>query len=217
MAFFRTVQLAAPFPAIAGRRRITARAADGAISTEWAALREESRDFLTPWEPTWPADDLTRGAFRRRLRRYAEDMRSDQAYPFFLFRKTGNGALLGGLTLDQYPPRRRAGRQPWLLGRRTLRAPGLHDRGPCARSFPSRSTRCGCTGWRPPAFRPTGLDPAAGEDRLHARGLCPRISLHQRGVAGSPAVCAAQREPGRLTKIFQRLIRRLGPAMVGLL
>ena len=33
---------------------------------EWAALREASRDFLTPWEPTWPADDLSRGAFRRR-------------------------------------------------------------------------------------------------------------------------------------------------------
>ena len=32
----------------------------------WAQLRETSRDFLTPWEPTWPADDLTRSAFRRR-------------------------------------------------------------------------------------------------------------------------------------------------------
>ena len=55
--------------------------------SDWAALREASRDFLTPWEPTWPADDLTRGAFRRRLKRYAEDIRSDQAYPFFLFRR----------------------------------------------------------------------------------------------------------------------------------
>ena len=27
---------------------------------EWAALREASRAFLTPWEPIWPADDLTR-------------------------------------------------------------------------------------------------------------------------------------------------------------
>jgi len=33
---------------------------------EWAALRETSRRFLVPWEPIWPADDLTRGAFRRR-------------------------------------------------------------------------------------------------------------------------------------------------------
>ena len=64
----------------------------------WAELREASRKFLTPWEPTWPADDLTRPAFRQRLRRYAEDMRTDQAYPFFLFRAEDN-ALVGGLAL----------------------------------------------------------------------------------------------------------------------
>jgi ribosomal-protein-alanine N-acetyltransferase len=65
---------------------------------EWAGVRERSRDFLVPWEPIWPADDLTRAAFRRRLKRYAEDLRTDQAYPFFLFRKD-NGALVGGITL----------------------------------------------------------------------------------------------------------------------
>jgi ribosomal-protein-alanine N-acetyltransferase len=65
---------------------------------EWSALRELSRNFLTPWEPIWPADDLTRAAFRRRIRRYAEDQRSDLAYPFFIFRNTDN-ALVGGLTL----------------------------------------------------------------------------------------------------------------------
>ena len=46
----------------------------------------------------YPADDLTRAAYRQRLRRYAEDMRTDQAYPFFLFRSEDN-ALLGGLAL----------------------------------------------------------------------------------------------------------------------
>ena len=66
---------------------------------EWAVLRERSRSFLTPWEPTWPKDDLTRTAFRRRLRRYAQDIRDDQAYPFFVFR-AGDDALLGGLTLS---------------------------------------------------------------------------------------------------------------------
>lgn len=65
---------------------------------EWASLREESRDFLAPWEPVWPADDLTRAAFRRRLRRYAEDQRTDQAYAFLIFRVADN-ALLGGVTL----------------------------------------------------------------------------------------------------------------------
>jgi len=66
--------------------------------SEWAQLRERSRRFLTPWEPLWPRDDLTRGAFRRRLKRYAEDVRSDQAYPFFIFRAYDD-TLVGGLTL----------------------------------------------------------------------------------------------------------------------
>ncbi len=66
--------------------------------SEWSALREASRDFLTPWEPTWPEDDLTRSAFRRRIRRYSEDIRTDQGYAFLLFRKS-DGALVGGLTL----------------------------------------------------------------------------------------------------------------------
>ncbi len=65
----------------------------------WTALREESRTFLTPWEPTWPADDLTRTAFRRRIRRYQAEIREDRAYPFFIFRQT-DYALLGGITLS---------------------------------------------------------------------------------------------------------------------
>lgn len=97
MAFFRTAQMAAPFPVIRGDG-IFLRAPQMADFSEWAALRERSRDFLTPWEPTWPADDLARGAFRRRLKRYAEDVRNDQAYPFFLFERS-DSVLVGGLTL----------------------------------------------------------------------------------------------------------------------
>jgi [ribosomal protein S5]-alanine N-acetyltransferase len=66
----------------------------------WAELRQASRAFLTPWEPTWPADDLTRASFRRRLRRHAEELDRDEAYPFLLFRE-GDDRLLGGLTLGQ--------------------------------------------------------------------------------------------------------------------
>ena len=67
---------------------------------EWAALRETSRAFLTPWEPIWPADDLTRAAFRRRLKRHAEEIERDESYPFLIFRETDD-ALIGGLTLSQ--------------------------------------------------------------------------------------------------------------------
>ena len=66
----------------------------------WARLRERSRDFLVPWEPTWPVDDLTRASFRRRLRRHAEEIDNDEAWPFLIFRD-GDNALLGGLTLGQ--------------------------------------------------------------------------------------------------------------------
>ena len=97
MAFFRTVSFSEPMPAVAGAG-VSLRVPQNADYPEWAALREASRAFLTPWEPTWPTDDLTRGAFRRRLKRYADDQRSDLAYAFLIFRD-GDNALVGGLTL----------------------------------------------------------------------------------------------------------------------
>jgi ribosomal-protein-alanine N-acetyltransferase len=65
----------------------------------WAELRAKSRAFLTPWEPTWPADDLTRTAFRRRVRRYHNEIREDHAYPFFIIGQADH-KLLGGITLS---------------------------------------------------------------------------------------------------------------------
>jgi ribosomal-protein-alanine N-acetyltransferase len=65
---------------------------------QWADLREHSRSYLTPWEPIWPSDDLTRAGFRRRLRRYAEDAAADRAYPFLVFRESDD-VLVGGVTL----------------------------------------------------------------------------------------------------------------------
>jgi ribosomal-protein-alanine N-acetyltransferase len=65
----------------------------------WRELRAASRDFLQPWEPTWPADDLSRAAFRRRLTAYARDREAGTAYPFFVFRSSDE-ALTGGITLS---------------------------------------------------------------------------------------------------------------------
>ncbi|MEX0751992.1 MAG: GNAT family protein [Xanthobacteraceae bacterium] len=97
MAFFRAVTFSEPSPSIAGEK-VVLRAPQTDDYDEWAALRETNRKFLTPWEPAWPSDDLSRTAFRRRLKRYSEDQRSDLAYPFFIFRLEDN-ALVGGLTL----------------------------------------------------------------------------------------------------------------------
>lgn len=65
----------------------------------WAELRGASRDFLEPWEPAWAEDELSRAAFRRRLKHYYREMREDQGYAFFLFR-SGDNALLGGITVS---------------------------------------------------------------------------------------------------------------------
>jgi ribosomal-protein-alanine N-acetyltransferase len=64
----------------------------------WSKLRAESRAFLQPWEPTWPADDLTRAAYRRRLSIYTRDRELGQGHAFFIFRNA-DGALVGGINL----------------------------------------------------------------------------------------------------------------------
>ncbi len=66
---------------------------------EWRDLRAASRAFLQPWEPVWPADDLTRTGFRRRLAAYQRDIDLGLGYAFFVFRAADN-ALTGGVTLS---------------------------------------------------------------------------------------------------------------------
>lgn len=65
----------------------------------WSEVRQKSREFLSPWEPTWPYDALTRGAFRRRVRAYNQEMRQGSSYSFLIFRNSDE-ALLGGVTLS---------------------------------------------------------------------------------------------------------------------
>ena len=65
---------------------------------QWSQLRAASRAFLEPWEPLWPADDLAKPSFRRRLRRYSREMDQDDAVTFLVFAQK-NRALLGGLTI----------------------------------------------------------------------------------------------------------------------
>lgn len=65
----------------------------------WAALRGVSRNYLQPWEPTWPEDDLTRAAFKRRLSIYAREMDAGNAWPFFIFADVDQ-ALVGAITLS---------------------------------------------------------------------------------------------------------------------
>jgi ribosomal-protein-alanine N-acetyltransferase len=99
MAFLRSINPPPTSQVIRGDR-VMLRAPALADFPQWAKLRDESRSFLTPWEPIWPADDLTKLAFRRRLRRYLREIRNGTGYPFFVFSLDGE-TLLGGLTLAQ--------------------------------------------------------------------------------------------------------------------
>jgi [ribosomal protein S5]-alanine N-acetyltransferase len=65
----------------------------------WAELRAVSRDHLVPWEPQWSRDELTRQAFRRRIRHYQRELKEDLGYAFFIFRYDDD-ALLGGVTMS---------------------------------------------------------------------------------------------------------------------
>jgi [ribosomal protein S5]-alanine N-acetyltransferase len=64
----------------------------------WAALRARSRSFLEPWEPLWHDEDLTRRAFKARVKRATNEAEADEAYSFLIFRAFDQ-TLLGGVTL----------------------------------------------------------------------------------------------------------------------
>lgn len=66
---------------------------------DWAALRQESRDFLVPWEPAWTEDGLSRAAYRRRMKRYALERRTGSGCAFLIFRREDD-ALLGGINVS---------------------------------------------------------------------------------------------------------------------
>ena len=66
----------------------------------WSRLRFSSRDFLMPWEPTWPPDALTRGAYRRRLRMQNNDARHGYGYTLHIFKRSEQ-QLIGAITIGQ--------------------------------------------------------------------------------------------------------------------
>lgn len=92
LAFFRRGP-----PALKGER-VMLRMPVSADYPEWARLRNDSRAFLEPWEPSWAPDELERSSWRYRLKRYRDDRARGSALAFFIF-ELRSGALLGGVTL----------------------------------------------------------------------------------------------------------------------
>lgn len=65
----------------------------------WAALRQQSADFLKPWEPSWSTDHLTRKAFVNRVYWANRSISQGTGVPLFLERRADK-RLLGAITLD---------------------------------------------------------------------------------------------------------------------
>lgn len=78
----------------------------------WASLRSASSEFLTPWEPSWANDHLTRKSFTNRVYWAQRSAKSGNAIPVFLERRS-DGMLLGAITLDNI---RRGPSQAGTLG-----------------------------------------------------------------------------------------------------
>lgn len=98
MVFLRSPLGQDASPVIRGHR-VWMRAPAMADYGPWAELRAESREHLRPWEPAWARDELTRSAYRRRIRHYAREAREDLGYAFLMF-DNADDRLVGGITLS---------------------------------------------------------------------------------------------------------------------
>ncbi len=79
---------------------------------DWAWLRESSADFLTPWEPAWATDHLSRRNFTNRVYWAQRSINGGTAVPLFVVRREDN-VLMGAITLDNI---RRGPAQAGTLG-----------------------------------------------------------------------------------------------------
>lgn len=111
MAFLRSPAPEDYLAPIRGRK-VVLRAPVASDYAAWAELRALSRAHLTPFEPAWSHDDLSRLMYRRRLKAYGRDVRDDLGYSFFIT-EAATDSLLGGITLSNI---RRGAAQSASLG-----------------------------------------------------------------------------------------------------
>ena len=79
--------------------RLTLRLPNHSDFHAWASLRQSSRDFLTPWEPSWAQDHLTRKSFTNRVHWAQRAVSSGSGLPLFMVRRNDQ-TLVGAITLD---------------------------------------------------------------------------------------------------------------------
>ena len=93
-------------------QRLTLRPPAHSDFRSWTALRVASKQFLTPWEPAWARDHLTRKAFTNRVYWAQRSVNGGSALPLFLVRREDD-MLIGAITLDNI---RRGPAQAGTLG-----------------------------------------------------------------------------------------------------
>ncbi len=156
----------------AGRRaRLLCGRPSAAITRNGRACGPARGEFLTPWEPTWPPDALSRASFRARVARYAEDWRTDQGYNFFIFAQ--DETLAGGVGLSNL---RRGVAETASLGYwvgEAVRPSALHDARPCRSSSISPSSGCGLH----------RVEAACLPTNIPSRALLARAGFQQEGYA----------------------------------
>ena len=83
--------------------QVVLRSGDPTDWGKWRHLREASRAFLTPWEPSWPSNGLSFTYYCGLLRRYAREWRNGEGYNFHIFLNNADGKegeLIGGISLN---------------------------------------------------------------------------------------------------------------------
>ncbi len=201
----------------ARRRACRLRPPRAADHKAWAELRDQSRDFLQPWEPTWPADDLSRAG----VPAAAVDRRPRPGPRpgLRLLRLPQDRRPAGG---RHQPARHPARRLP--IGARSAMAGASRTRAAaspptrCAPWRASASAPWACTGWRPPCLPDERrlAHPAAQGRWLRGRGPRPRLPEDQRRF-GATTSCSARSGraglgPGPRTPTAGRPARRAWPA-----
>ena len=79
-------------------KRVFLRPAKRRDAIKWQKLRLSSKNFLSPWEPSWDASSCSRRAFMRYLKNSSYLANIDRSYSFLIFKEEDKD-LIGGVNV----------------------------------------------------------------------------------------------------------------------
>lgn len=140
---------------------------------KWSSLREQSQDYLVPWEPMWAADHLARKGFTNRVYWVQRSIANGTAVPLFLIRREDQ-MLVGAITLDNI---RRGPAQAGTLGYWTG--------APFARHGYMREAILGVVHYAFERLDLSRIEAACLPENAPSRGLLEKCGFKYEGVAQS--------------------------------